>query len=187
VQHHSTCERNPLALDVLPRRVYPVRGAGIAAAYQEATVDLGTGRYTVTVFAETNREAARAVRRLRRCGQEGPPRRLRAPRYPTAVMRELKRVAVARQRTHSVKEAARAIGLSSAQTRMRLRIARLLGTAALKEVRAPTRPWRVVRRERKAAMFAQAEGVAAAARRFGVSRAELRAMIRRVRGLTGRC
>jgi hypothetical protein len=187
VQHSTTCERNPLSLDVLPRRVFRVRGGGIAATQPEDGVDLSTGRYTVTVFANSDALAVQAVHALRRRSESRPARRLAAPVYPPAVMQELKRVVVARERLRTVEAISRRTGLSRAAVRVRLRIAGLLGTRALRGVSPPTRPWRVVARERKAALFAEADGIAEAARRFGVSRAELRAMIRHVRGLAGRC
>jgi hypothetical protein len=187
VQHHSSCERNPLSLDVRPRRVFRVRGHGLAAAYPEGTVDVWTGRYTVTVFAGSGALATGAARRLRRRTQDAPPARLPAPAFPNDVLQELKRVVVARERLHAVDAIVRETGLSRAGVRMRLRIGILLGPKRLAGVSAPTRPWRVVRRERHASRLVEAVGLAETARRFGVSRAELRAMIERVRGLSGSC
>jgi hypothetical protein len=43
----------PLSLDIEARRVFPVRGGAIAAEYGDASIDVGIGRHTVTVFAYT--------------------------------------------------------------------------------------------------------------------------------------
>jgi hypothetical protein len=187
VQHHTTCERNPLALDIIPQRVFRFRRGGIAASYSEGDVDIGTGRYTVTVFATTTGRAVRALRALRRRSQQAPSRRLAAPVYPTAVLQELKRVVVARARWGDVGRIARETGLPKDAVQTRLQVARLLGSRALAKVTPPSRPWPVVAQERQVAMFASAQGVGAAARQFGLSQAEVRATMRRVRGLTGHC
>ena len=94
VQHHASCARNPLSLDIHPRRVYAVRGGGIAADYG-SMIDVGIGRHTVTVFAYSHARAARAVQRLRRRGQSAPPASLPAPVYPEIVLQEIKRVDLA--------------------------------------------------------------------------------------------
>jgi hypothetical protein len=187
VQHHTTCERNPLALDITPRRVFRFRRGGIAASYPEGDVDVGTGRYTVTVFATTTGRAVRALRELRRRSERAPSRRLAAPAFPTAVLQELKRVVVARARWGDVGRIAHETGLPKDAVQTRLEVARLLGSRALAKVTPPSRPWPVVARERQIAMFAWAQGVRAAARQFGLSAAEVRATMRRVRGLTGSC
>lgn len=66
-------------------------------------------------------------------------------------------------------------------------MATLLGPEPLADVNVPERPWRVVRHERKVARFAQAIRRRATARRFDLTLAELRRIIRRARGLTGSC
>jgi hypothetical protein len=187
VQHAPICERNPLSLDIEARRVFPVRGGAIAAEYDEASIDVGIGRHTVTVFAYTSDRARRAVYQLRRRSQTEPPKRLPPPVYPKAMLQELKRVAVAHRRLRSIRELADRIGLSRRAAASRLRIATLLGPDALADVEVPERPWRIVRHERKVARFAQAIGRRATARRFGLTLPELRRIIHRVRGLTGLC
>jgi hypothetical protein len=187
VQHHTTCERNPLALDITPERVFRFRRGAIAASYPEGDVDVGTGRYTVTVFATTTGRAVRAVRALRRRSQHAPSKRLAAPVYPTAVLQELKRVVLARARWGDVGRIARETGLPREAVQTRLALARLLGSKALAKVTPPSQPWPTVAQERQVAMFAWAQGVGRAARQFGLSQTEVRATMRRVRGLTGRC
>ena len=187
VQHAAICERNPLSLDIEARRVFPVRGGAIAAEYGDATIDVGIGRHTVTVFAYTSERARRAVHQLRQRSQTEPPKRLPPPVYPKAVLQELKRVAVAHRRLRSIREVADRIGLSRRAAASRLRMATLLGPGALADVKVPERPWRIVRHERKVARFPQAIGRRATARRCGLTLPELRRIIHRVRGLTGFC
>jgi hypothetical protein len=187
VQHHTTCARNPLALDITPRRVFRFRRGAIAASYSEGDVDVGTGAYTVTVFATTTGRAVRALGQLRRRSQRAPSRRLAAPVYPTVVLQELKRVVVARARWGDLARIARETGLKRDAVQTRLQVARLLGTRALAKVAPPTRPWPAVAQDRQVAIIGWAQGIDASARQFGLSRAEVRAAMRRVRGLTGRC
>ena len=134
VQSRATCERNPLALDILPRRLVRIREGGIAAVYGGGLVDVGTGRRTVSVFAPSSARAVEAARRLRR-RSERAPHRLARPVYPRPVLRELKRTAVEP-------------GLSRAELRLRRRMASLLGEEVMRGVRAPSRPWRAVKRDR---------------------------------------
>jgi chromosome segregation protein len=81
---------------------------------------------------------------------------------------------------------AQATGLPRDAIRSRLRVARLLG-GALAGVKAPTRSWAAVERDRQVAFEARELGEARTARRLGISRAQLRRVILRVRGLTGDC
>jgi hypothetical protein len=187
VQHHTTCERNPLALDITPQRVFRFRRGAIVASYPEGDVDVGTGGYTVTVFATTTGRAVRALGQLRRRSQHAPSKRLAAPVYPTVVLQELKRVVVARARWGDVGRIARETGLPRDAVQTRLRVARLLGSRALAKVAPPARPWPAVAQDRQVAIFAFAQGIGASARLYGLSHAEVRAAMRRVRGLTGRC
>jgi hypothetical protein len=187
VQNHAICERNPLSVDPQPRRVFRLRGGAIAAGYGDASIDVGIGRHTVAVFAYTSARAGRAAHQLRRRSQAKPPKRLPLPVYPKAVLRELKRVAVAHRRLRSIGAVAHRIGLSRRAAETRVRMATLLGPESMADVNVPERPWRVVRHERKVARFAQAIGRRATARRFDLTLPELRRIIRRVRGLTGSC
>lgn len=174
VQDRSTCERNPVALDVVPRRLYRLRGAGIAAVYQRGTVDVYSGNTTTTVFARGDRLAARAAKALRRRG-EGRPRELRAPHFPPAVLKELKRVVGARDTPR---------GMGPGVRRTRARLARLLPSGTLRGVPFPKRSWAQVQHDRQIAFAAQTHQ---AQERYGLTRAQVRAAVRRVRGLTGSC
>jgi hypothetical protein len=186
VQHHASCARNPLSLDVRPRRVYRVRGGALAAEYG-SMIDVGIGRHTVTVFARSRSRARRAVRRLRRRGQEAPPRRLSAPVYPTAVLREIKRAERAYARRGSTAAVVESTGLDPAEARTRIRMAKLLGPGVLKGVRPPSRSWRVVERERQIALNAIALGRRRTLERYDLTLRELRRLRARVRGLSGSC
>ena len=186
VQHHASCARNPLSLDIQARRVFRVRGGALAAEYG-SMIDVGIGRHTVTVFARSRGRARRAVKRLRLRADAAPTRPLPAPRYPKAVLRELKRVELAYGRLGSTAVVAERTGLAPAAARTRLRMARLLGARALAGVKPPSRPWRVVERERQIVLNAIALGRARTLERYGLTLAELRTMRARVRGLSGGC
>lgn len=103
------------------------------------------------------------------------------------MLRELKRVTAAADRLHGVKAIARAIELSPAEVRVRLRIADLLGPQALASVPVPTMSTATVERLRQLAFDAHELGLAKTARKHGLTKAELRTKIRRVRGLVGYC
>lgn len=186
MQNSSACARNPVALDVVPARIHLLRGGGIAALYRGNGVDVGIRRHTVTVFAGSARQALEAARELRRREVEQPPARYAPPAYPAAVLRELKRVVIARKHFHTIRALAQATGLPRDAIRSRLRLARLLG-GALAGVKAPTRSWAAVERDRQVAFEARELGEARTARRLGISRAQLSRVILRVRGLTGDC
>jgi hypothetical protein len=186
VQHHASCARNPLSLDIPPRRVFSIRGGAVAAAYG-SMIDVGIGRHTVTVFARNGARALRAARRLRGRGQAAPPRRLPAPVYPKTVLREIKRAQVAYARLGSTAAVAERTGLAPAQARTRIRMATLLGPGVLRGVKPPSRPWPVVERERQIALNAIALGRKRTLERYGLTLAELRRLRARVRGLSGSC
>ena len=186
VQNATTCARNPLAIDLLPRRVSRVRGGGLAADYGEM-IDVGTGRRTVTIFADERGLMVKAVRALRTRSQEVPPQRLTRPVHPKAALAELRRVVSAQRRLKNSRVVARATGLSRRAVRFRLRVAGLLGPDALRGIRAPRRSWKAVERDRQIAIQARELGVEVTARQFGISAAQIRAATRRVRGLIGRC
>ncbi len=166
-----------------PTRIHVLPGGAIAATYGGSSVDVGIGRHTVTVFAA---RALEAVRELRRRGAASPPARYPPPVYPKAALRELKRVLVARKRFHTIRSLSRVTGVPPRATRARLRLARLL-EGVLAGVRAPTRSPAAVERDRQIAFEARELGEAPTARERGISRAELRNAIRRVRGLVGYC
>ncbi len=123
---------------------------------------------------------------LRRLAATAPPARYSPPVYPTAVLRELKRVVIARKRFHTIRALSRAIGLPRGAIRSRLRLGRLL-EESLVSVKAPTSSWAAVERDRQVAFEAHEFGEARTARRLGLSRTRLRSVIRRVRGLAGNC
>lgn len=186
VQNRTTCERNVVALDVVPSSVRLVRGGGIAAWYERGSVDVATGRTTATIFASTSARAARAVRALRHESQS-EPKPMSAPVYPPAVRDELKRVVVAVRGERSVARASRTLGLSRAHVCTRLQVARLLPARALAGAKVPVRSWKELARERQVAFWVQEFGLDEAVERFGLSGPEVRRAVRRVRGLTGEC
>jgi hypothetical protein len=186
IQHHRSCARNPLTGGGQPSRVYRIRGGAIAAVFG-ADVEVGVGRHTVVVFAYTRARAERAARALRRREEDTPVSDLPAPVYPKAVLQELKRVVVAMRRSDDVRVAARRLDMPRAAVRARQALADLLPEGTLARVRVPDRPWSTVRRERRIALFAQALGRRATARRFDLSVREVGRIVQRVRGLSGRC
>jgi hypothetical protein len=186
VQTSTSCARNPIAIDSLPYRVYPLRGGAIAVSYEATAVDVGTGTRNVTVYTNELELMSAALREVRRRSQSSP-QPLPPPVYPMTVLRELKRVTVAAGRLHGVEAVARAIELSPAEVRVRLRIADLLGPKALAGVPLPTMSTATIERLRQLAFAADELGLAETARKHHLTKAELRAKIRRVRGLTGYC
>ena len=183
LQDRTTCERNVVALDVVPRRIYRLRGAGIAADYGEASIDVGTGHTTTSVFATSDRFARRATKAMRRRGQRRP-HALAAPVYPPAVLKELKRVVVAVNTPRSLQEVGHTLGLRPGVVRARVRLARLLPAGTLRDVPVPRRSWAQVQHDRQIAFAAQ---VHQAQQQFGLTPAQVRHAVRRVRGLTGSC
>jgi hypothetical protein len=183
LQDRTTCERNVAALDVVPRRVYRLRGEGIAAAYGEGSIDVGSGHTTTSVFANSARFARRATSAMRRRGQRRP-RPLRAPVYPPAVLGELKRADAAVHTPRSLHEIAHALGLGPGAVRARARVAALLPEGTLDGVPVPKRSWAQVQHDRQIAFAAQ---VHQAQQQFGLTRAQVRRAVKRVRGLTGSC
>jgi hypothetical protein len=186
VQTTTSCARNPIAIDKLPYRVFRLRGGGLAVAYEATAVDIGTGNRTVTVYTNELELMSAALREVRRRSQPSP-QPLPPPVYPMTVLSELKRVTAAAERLREVKAIARAIDLSPAEVRVRLRIADLLGPKALAGVPVPTMSTATVERLRQLAFDARELGFAGTARKHRLTKAELRTKIRRVRGLVGYC
>jgi len=185
VQSTSSCNRNPIGLDRLPFRVFLLRGGGLAAQYESTAVDVGVGNRTVTVYADYELMGA-ALREVRPEGGPEEPGTLAPPVYPMPVLRELKRVTVPAERLDSARAIAKATDLTPDEVRLRLRIAELLGPAALAHVPAPKMSIATVERLRQLSFNAQYE-FARAARERGLTKAELRTKIDRVRGLAGDC
>ena len=186
VQTSTSCGRNPIAIDRLPYRVFPLRGGGLAVAYEATAVDIGTGNRTVTVYTNELELMSAALREVRR-RSEPSPQPLSPPVYPMTVLRELKRVTAAADRLQGAKAIAEAIGLSPDEVKVRLRIADLLGPKALAGVPVPTMSTATIERLRQLAFAADELGFAETARKHGLTGAELRAKIDRVRGLVGSC
>lgn len=184
IQNWSACTRNPLRIDVIPSKVVPVRGGGIAAFYESSAVDVGTGDRTVTVFAYPELIGA-ALREMHLRSQPGPEP-LAPPEYPMPVLRELKRVTAPANRGIGVDAIARRAGISSDEVRLRLRIAELLGSEALADVPPPTMSTATVEWLSKLAHRTIYKPVLTA-RRQGISVAALKRKISRVRGLAGAC
>ncbi len=186
VQTSTSCARNPIAIDKLPYRVYPLRGGGLAVAYEATAVDIVTGNRTVTVYTNELELMSAALREVRRRSQPSP-QPLPPPVYPITVLRELKRVTAAAERLQGIRAVAEATELTPDEVRLRLRIADLLGPEALAGVAVPTMSTATIERLRQLAFAADEIGLATTARRHGLTKAQLRAKIRRVRGLTGYC
>ena len=183
LQDRTTCERNVVGLDVVPRRIYRLRGGGIAADYGEGSIDVGSGPTTTTVFANSDRFARRATRAMRRRGQRRP-QPLRAPVYPPAVLKELKRADVAVHTPRSLEEIGHALGMGPGVVRARARVAALLPPGTLDGVPVPKRSWAQVQHDRQISFAAY---VHQAQQQFGLTRAQVRRAVKRVRGLTGSC
>jgi hypothetical protein len=184
VQNSSSCARNPLAIDRLPYRVYLVRGGGLAAEYERSGVDIGTGDRTITLYTEF--ELMGAALREVRPQTDTEPQPLVPPVYPMPVLRELKRVTVRADRGEGIETIARETGLRDYEVEFRLQVAELLGPDALANVPPPKMSIATVERLRQLAFRTQFN-LDRGARRLGISKAELRKKIDRVRGLTGVC
>lgn len=182
IQTSTSCARNPIAIDSLPDRVYLLRGGGLAVSYGSTAVDVVTGNRTVTVYTNELELMSAALREVRRRSQSSP-QPLPPPVFPMTVLRELKRVTAAGDRLDGIKTVAKAIELSPDEVRVRLRIADLLGPEALAGVPVPTMSTATVERLRQLAFAADELGLAETAREHDLTKAELRAKIRRVRGL----
>jgi hypothetical protein len=185
IQNSSSCDRNPLAIDRVPFRVFLVRGGGLAAEYEQTAIDITTGRQTVTLYANEVELVPAELRDFRR-RTEATPQPLAPPVYPPAALRELKRVTVANQRFGSIGAAARAIHLPPFEVKVRLEIAELLPPGTLADVPAPTISTAAIERLRQLAFRTQ-NNLARGARVRGISVAALRKKIAPVRGLTGYC
>ena len=110
-----------------------------------------------------------------------------APQLPRPVLMELKRVKVAHARGRPVRVISRITGVPRKHARARLRAARLLPRNALRKVPEPLLSWRTIKRYRLAASLVPVLGERGTARYFEVTVRQLRRMVRRVRGLAGRC
>jgi hypothetical protein len=186
VQTQTSCARNPIAIDRTPERVWQLRGGGLAVAYEPTAVDVGTGNRTVTVYTTELQLMSAALREVRRRSQSSPLT-LPPPVYPKVVLGELKRVTAAAARLGTVKAIARATELTPAEVRARLQIAELLGPKALAGVPVPTISTATLEHFRQIAFAAREIGPAKTAANEGITVAEVRSDVRRVRGLVGYC
>lgn len=184
IQNWSSCARNPLRFDIIPYQVFPLRGEGIVSVYESSRAEVATGDRNVVVFAERELMGA-ALLEIHLQSQPGPEM-LAPPKYPLPVLRELKRVTVPAERGLDVAAIARKTEVSPDEVRLRLRIAELLGPAALADVPVPTLSTAEVEWLGKLAHRAIYKP-ALTARRQGISVAELKRRISRVRGLAGTC
>jgi hypothetical protein len=185
IQNASSCDRNPLAIDRVPFRVFLVRGGGLAAEYEKTSIDITTGSQTVTLGANEVELVPAELRDFRR-KSEPAPQPLAPPVYPPAALRELKRVTVAKQRFGSIGAAAKAIHLPDFEVKVRLEIAELLPPGTLADVPAPGISTARLERLRQLAFRTQ-YNLPRAARVRGISVAALRKKIAPVRGLSGYC
>lgn len=185
IQNWSSCERNPIGLDRLPWRVFLVRGGGLAAEYERTGVDVGTGSHTVTVYTNEFELMGAALREVR--PQSDPaPQPLAPPVYPMPVLRELKRVTVAKEQFGGVQAIAKAVHLPAAEVSLRLAIVELLPPDTLANVPPPTMSTDTVERLRQLAFQAE-YNLGRTAREEGISKVALRKKIDRVRGLVNAC
>lgn len=187
VSNDSTCSRNPVAIETTPTKIARARGWALVSRYDDGSLDLNAGRTTVTIFARSERLARSAIEGLQPRSGDLSTAEFPAPKFPPAVLRELKRVVVAHGRLGSVDAVSRRTGLSKDDVRSRLLIARLLPPGTLLRVKRPSQSWRIVQRNRQVALVADELGTRQAARQFRLTVNEVRRAARRVRGLTGRC
>jgi hypothetical protein len=136
------------------------------------------------VFAESELMGA-SLLEIHLQSQPGPEP-LAPPEYPLPVLRELKRVTVPAERGLDVAAIARKTEVPAEEVRLRLRIAELLGPEALADVPLPTLSTAEVEWLGKLAHRAIYKP-ALTARRQGITVAELKKRIGRVRGLAGLC
>lgn len=184
IQNWSACARNPLRIDIVPYQVFALRGGGMVSVYEGSRAEVATGDRNVVVFAERELIGA-ALLRLRLESQSGPEA-LAPPEYPLPVLRELKRVTAPAERGLGIAAIARRTEVPEEEVRLRLRIAQLLGPEALAHVPAPTLSTREVEWLGKLAHRAIYKP-ALTARRQGITVAQLKKRISRVRGLAGEC
>lgn len=184
VQNWSACARNPLRIDIDPYQVFPLRGGAIVSVYESGRAEVATGDRNVVVFAESELVGA-ALLRIHLQSQPGPET-LAPPQYPMPVLRELKRVTVPAERGLGVAAIARKTDVPEDEVELRLRIAELLGPEALAHVPLPTLSRAEVEWLGKLAHRAIYKPNLTAHRQ-GITVAQLKKRISRVRGLAGLC
>ncbi|WP_026909639.1 hypothetical protein [Patulibacter minatonensis] len=183
IQTQTTCGENPVALDgVDPRGLHRLPGGAIGTD-RGAEQSVNTGRRTLKIYADARALALEARRGLRPRTQATATSTLPPPVFPRAVLGELRRVQAQHRRTPTVAATGRALGLSKATVRVRLRVVALLPGKALRGVAVPRISAREVARRRQAALGFVADGI----RPDGVDARTLGRWVRSVRGLAGGC
>jgi hypothetical protein len=186
IKTSTTCALNPIASETPSPPVSLLRGGGLMTQDDElGQVYVGTGDRTFTVETREPELMSAALREARHRSQPAPEPLL-PPVYPTTVLRELKRVTAAAERLHGVKVISRETELSPEQVRYRLRVADLLGPEALAGVPVPTMSTARVKRLVQLAILVRLYPTRTAEKN-GMTVAELRKLVSRVRGLTGFC
>ncbi len=183
VETTTTCALNPIAHETPFAPVSLLRGGGLMT--EDERVYVSTGDRTFTVETREPELMSAALREARRRSQPAPEP-LPPPVYPITVLRELKRVTAAAGRLRGVKAIARATELRPDQVRYRLRVAELLGPGALAGVPVPTMSTARVKRLIQLAILVRLYPTRTAEKN-GMTVAELRKLVSRVRGLTGFC
>ena len=159
VQDWSICRRHPLELDRRPRRITTLRGVPMID-YGDM-LEVLTGGTDVVLFGEPrrSRRAVAALRPVRGPARLGRP--LAAARLPRWALRELKLVSVLRSRGATRHALRRRLGISISAIRMRERLARVLGDAALRVPPATITPGEIIR-DRHALIAVEESGEKAA-------------------------
>ncbi len=183
IETSTTCAINPIAHETYFAPVSLLRGGGLMT--EDEWVYVSSGHRTFTVDTREPELMSAALREARLSSQHAPEP-LPPPVYPITVLRELKRVTAAAERLRGVKAIARETELSPEQVRYRLRVAELLGPEALAGVPAPTMSTARVKRLIQLAILVSLYPTRTAEKN-GMTVAELRKLVSRVRGLTGFC
>lgn len=186
IKTSTTCALNPIADETPSSPVLLLRGGGLMTQNDElGQVYVGTGDRTFTVETREPELMSAALREARRRSQPAPEP-LPPPVYSITVLRELKRVTTVAERLRGVKAIARETDLRPDQVRYRLRVAELLGPEALADVPVPTMSTARVTRLVQLAILVRLYPTRTAEKN-GMTVAELRKLVSRVRGLTGFC
>lgn len=184
IETSTTCARNPIADEVPESPVSLLRGGGLMTG-ELGQVSVSTGGRTFTIQTSEPELMGAALREVRRHSQPAPEP-LPPPVYPTAVLRELKRVTATAEKLRRVRAIARETELDPEQVRYRLRVAELLGPEALAGVPVPTMSTARVKRLVELAVLVRLYPTRTAEKN-GMTVAQLRKLTSRVRGLTGFC
>lgn len=186
IETATTCAANPIADESPFSPVALFRGGGLMTRDLEVgRVSVSTGNRTFTIDTAEIELVSAALREARRRSQPSPEA-LAPPVYPITVLSELKRVTAAAERLHDARAIAKATELTPDLVRYRLRVAELLGPEALADVPLPKLSTARVRRLIQIAVNFRSRPERTAEKR-GKTVAQLRKMLRPVRGLTGFC